>query len=83
MSNATPPINAPQGSSGNVFSTLGIIFGAVSLLFIPIVFGVAGLVLAIISKTKPESRSTLALVISSVGLVGGIVIGALVGASVA
>ena len=41
-------------TESKTFSTLGIVFGAVSLIFLPIVFGPAGIILSVIGKTKGE-----------------------------
>lgn len=74
-----PPQNqAPQASTGNVFSTLAFVFGGVSFIFLPILFGPAALVMGIISKVKHESRSTAALIVSIVGFIGGMILGAIV-----
>ena len=65
-----------QGS--NALSILAIIFGGISLLFLPIIFGPIAIVLAIIAKTRKERLSTVALIISIVGTVVGFILGALV-----
>ena len=65
-----------QGS--NALSILAIIFGGVSLLFLPIIFGPIAIVLAIIAKSRKERLSTVALIISIVGTVVGFILGALV-----
>ncbi|MFF8382170.1 hypothetical protein [Streptomyces kanasensis] len=68
-----------HAATGNVLSIIAIVLGAVALIFLPIVFGVIGLVLAIIAKAvRHERLSTVALVVSAVGLVGGMILGALV-----
>lgn len=72
---------ASASSTSNTLSTLAIVLGAVSFLFVPLVFGVAGLVLGIIAKTKGESKSSMAIVVSSLGLVLGLIFGSIVGAS--
>ena len=68
-------------STGNTFSIIAIVLGALSFLFLPIVFGPIAIVLAIIAKNKKEKLSTIALVIGIVGTVIGMIIGAIVGAS--
>ena len=65
-----------QGS--NALSILAIIFGGISLLFLPIIFGPIAIVLAIIAKSRKERLSTVALIISIVGTVVGFILGALV-----
>lgn len=71
-----------SSETGNGFAITGIVLGAVSLLFLPIIIGPIGIVFAGISKAKKQSLSTVALVISIIGTVAGMVIGAVVGASV-
>jgi uncharacterized protein YacL len=68
-------------STGNTFSIIAIVLGALSLLFLPIVFGPIAIVLAIIGKSKKEKLSTVALVIGIIGTVIGMIIGAIVGVS--
>jgi hypothetical protein len=62
----------------NTLSTLGLIFGGIAFLFLPIVFGVAGIIFSAIAKSKSEPNSNLALGVSIGGTVGGIIIGALI-----
>lgn len=71
--------SAAGTSKTNTMSTLGIIFGAIAVLFFPILFGTAGIVLAAIAKSKAEPNANLALVIS----IGGTVLGFLFGAATA
>ncbi|MET9591847.1 hypothetical protein ABZ802_32870 [Streptomyces sp. NPDC047737] len=73
------PHNAPQRTAtGNVFSIVAMVLGVISLLFLPIVFGVVGLVLAIVAKAVRHERLAVpAIVVSAVGLIGGMVLGAL------
>jgi thiol:disulfide interchange protein len=67
-----------RASSNNALSIVAIVLGVVALIFLPIVFGVVGLVLAIVAKTvRHERLSTVAIVVSAVGLVGGMILGAL------
>ncbi|WP_327111323.1 hypothetical protein OG206_01500 [Streptomyces sp. NBC_01341] len=73
------PHGAPQrATAGNVLSIIAMVLGVISLIFLPIVFGVIGLVLAIIAKTVRHERLAVpAIVVSAVGLIGGMVLGAL------
>ncbi|MFI9119807.1 hypothetical protein ACIGW0_10500 [Streptomyces bikiniensis] len=67
------------GSTGNVLSIIAIVLGVVSIVFFPIVFGVIGLVLAVIAKfVRHERLSGVALVVSAAGLVLGMILGAVV-----
>ncbi|MFB8026583.1 hypothetical protein ACFQ6U_21130 [Streptomyces sp. NPDC056465] len=77
------PHGAPQRSaSGNVLSIVAMVLGVISLIFLPIVFGVVGLVLAIVAKTVRHERLAVpAIVVSAVGLVGGMILGILVAGS--
>lgn len=65
----------------NTFSTLGLIFGGIAFLFIPILFGVAGVIFSVIAKSKSEPNANLALGISIGGTVAGLLIGALITSS--
>lgn len=64
-------------SAGSAYSIAGIICGAVALVFCPIVLGIIGLVLASQAKKRGESLAGVARTVSLVGLVAGMVIGAL------
>ena len=62
---------AQTAKSSNSMSNFGIIFGAISALFLPIIFGPAAIVMASIAKSKAEPNSNLALGIS----IGGTIVG--------
>lgn len=81
-SSFAPPNNA-QGAAkaSNTFSTLGLIFGGIAFLFIPILFGVAGIIFSAVAKSKSEPNANLALGVSIGGTVGGMIIGALLTSS--
>ena len=49
-------------------------FGLIAVLFFPIIFGVAAIVLAGIAKSKHERLSTIALVVA-IGTIAGFAIG--------
>ncbi|MEV7949715.1 hypothetical protein ACTOXX_11285 [Streptomyces rubiginosohelvolus] len=70
---------APKaGASDNVFSIIAIVLGVIGFIFLPIVFALGGLIMAIIAKTvRRERLATIAIVVSAVGLVGGMVLGAI------
>jgi membrane protein DedA with SNARE-associated domain len=71
--------SAPQPSSpGSTFSTVGIICGAIAILFFPFVFGPAGLIFGAVAKSKGEQKAVVALVVSGVGLVVGMIFGYIV-----
>jgi hypothetical protein len=75
--------NAPQQNTSNLFSILAIVFGIVAVLFLPIVFGLAAIVLGIIARSKGERLSTIGLVVAILGTLAGFVIGYLVYRSMA
>ena len=93
---AAPPVGMPQmipvaatwaeapaapRTSGNGYSTAGIILGAIAFLFIPIICGPAGLILGGVAMSKGESRAVVALIVSGVGMIVGFILGALVWSS--
>ncbi len=72
--------SAPAKGS-NTFSILGIVFGAVAVLFLPIIFGPVGIVMGAIGMSKKERLGVVGLVVSIVGTILGFILGALVFAS--
>lgn len=78
----TPAVipSSPMGvSKSNSLSTTSIVFGAIAFLFVPLLFGSAGLIIGAVAKTRKEERSTIALVVSGTGLVVGSVFGYIMG----
>jgi hypothetical protein len=73
-----PPYPQPQAQSTPVLSIIGFICAAVALLFIPILFGIAGIVLGIVGHTRGESLGKWAAIASAVTMVGGMLLGILV-----
>ncbi|MEV7536700.1 MULTISPECIES: hypothetical protein [Streptomyces] len=73
------PYGVPERTgTNNVLSIIAIVLGVIALLFLPIVFGVIGIVLAVVAKTVRRERLAVpAIVVASVGLIGGMVLGAL------
>lgn len=67
-------------TSSNTYSILAIVFGGVAFFFIPIFVGPPAVIFAAIAKTKKENLSTIALAVSILGFVGGLIFGAIVGA---
>ena len=63
------------------FSVIAIILGGLSFLLFTILFGPAAIILAVIAKKKGESLANVALTVGIVGAVSGMIIGAIVGAS--
>lgn len=70
-----------SGEAGKTTSILSIIFGIVSFLFIPILFGLAGFVLGIIGVVKSDNKvpGAVGIALSAFGIVIGTIIGAQVG----
>jgi hypothetical protein len=75
-----PPPAAPV-APGNTLSILSIILGAVALIVLPPLFGIAGIVCASVGIKKGERLAKVGLAVSIAGMVLGMVIGFLVFAS--
>jgi membrane protein DedA with SNARE-associated domain len=67
-----------SASPGNGAAITGIICGVIAFLFLPPLFGIAGLVCGGIAMSKRESLAPLALIVSGIGLVVGMILGYLV-----
>jgi membrane protein DedA with SNARE-associated domain len=67
--------NQPPQSTRNTFSILAIIFGVFAIIFFPIIFGVAAIVLAVVARSKGERLSTIALIVSVLGTLAGFILG--------
>jgi len=70
--------NPVPSQNSNALSILAIIFGGISVIIFPIIFGPIGIILGIIAKTRKERLSTVGLIISIVGPVIGAILGVLV-----
>jgi hypothetical protein len=64
-----------QQNTSNGFSIAAIVLGGIALFIFPPVFGIAGIVMAAIGKSKNEKLSTAALIVSVCGLVIGMAFG--------
>lgn len=84
-----PPYDQPYGQAGHgappksgsgvqILSIIGFVFAAIALLFIPILFGLIGIVLGIVGHTRGESLGKWAAVASGVTMILGMLIGFLV-----
>lgn len=69
---------APATTTSNTLSIIGIVCGVLAVLFLPIVFGPAGLVLGFIGRSKGERLSTVAIIVAAAGMVLGFLLGYLV-----
>jgi membrane protein DedA with SNARE-associated domain len=65
-------------STSSLFSILAIVFGAVAVLFVPIVFGIAAIVLAGVAISKKERLAKVAMAVAVVGTIAGFILGAIV-----
>lgn len=77
---SAPP--AMPAKASNTLSTVALVLAAVGFLFIPIIFGTASLVLGIVAKSKREPNANIAITAGIVSLVGGMILGAIIGASI-
>lgn len=65
-------------SGAQVFSIIAFVCAVISLLFCPILFGPAGIVLGLVGHSKGESLGKWAAIAAGVGLVTGLALGILV-----
>jgi hypothetical protein len=66
----------PARTGARVCSILGIVFGAIAVLFFPIIFGLVGIVLSIIGfATGDRALGKWAIVVSVLGTVVGFILG--------
>lgn len=72
------PLWAEPQSSGNGFSITAIVMGAIALLFVPPLFGVLGLIFGGVGLHRKEKLAPLGMIIASLGLVLGFVLGAII-----
>ncbi|WP_327092041.1 hypothetical protein OIE66_15830 [Nonomuraea sp. NBC_01738] len=72
----------PKARSGaQVLSIIGFVCAAIALVFIPILFGIAGIVLGVVGHTRGEPLGKWTAVTSGVTMILGMVIGYLLAAS--
>ncbi len=71
----------PMQSGGQTEFTLSIIFSIIGFLCCPIVFGTAGIILGVLAKQKGHPNGQIAWILGVVSLVGGIVLGVILQAS--
>ncbi|MEV0597311.1 hypothetical protein [Nonomuraea cavernae] len=72
------PYPQPQARSTPILSIIAFVCAAVALLFIPILFGLAGIVLGIVGHTRGESLGKWAAITSGVTMIIGFILGWLV-----
>ena len=74
----------PQGpttsasSGARVLSILAMVFGGLSVLFLPILLGPAGIVCGAVAMSKGDRLGKVGLVVAIVGMLAGFVLGAVV-----
>ncbi|MEO3804609.1 hypothetical protein [Nonomuraea sp. B1E8] len=76
-----PPYSQPPHQprpANQVLSIIGFVCAAVAVLFIPILFGLAGIVLGIVGHTRGEPLGKWAAVAAGVGMILGFVLGIVV-----
>ena len=73
------PQAGPQTRAGsNTLSIIAMVLGAIAVLVLPIVFGLAAIVLAAVAISKKEPLAKTAMIVAVAGTVLGFVVGALV-----
>ncbi len=68
------PVQA-QAEPSNVLSILAIVFGAISVLFFPVIFALVGGVLAVIGFARGERLAPVGLAVAFVGGAVGAILG--------
>jgi hypothetical protein len=69
---------APTRNAGRGWSIAGIVCGVIAVLIIPILFGPLGIIFGIVGYRKGDQKvGRIAIVVAAVGLVLGIIVGAL------
>lgn len=76
MTQATPA--RANDSTGRVCTILAFVFGAIAILFLPIIFGPVAIVLAIVGYKKEDPLARYALPFAIVATILGFVLGLLV-----
>lgn len=74
----TDPAQAGTANNGRIYTILAFVFGVIAVLFIPIVFGIAAIVLAIIGLRKGDPLARWALAVAILGTIAGFALGAAV-----
>lgn len=69
---------AARRRSGNTYSIVAMVLGAISLVLCPLVAGIAAVVLAGLAWSRNESLATAAIIVALIGLGGGLLLSAVV-----
>lgn len=82
---STPPAGAagygavaPAATGTPVLSIITFVLSAIAILFLPIVFGIAGIVTGIVAVVRKERLGKIALIVAIVATIVGFALGALV-----
>ena len=78
MAHATPGSQVQASSSGRVLSILGFVFGAIAVLFLPILFGPAGIICAGVAMSKGDRLAKPAMAVAVIGMILVFVLGAVI-----
>ena len=70
----------PIANNSNAYSITAIVLGGISFLLVPILFGAASIIVAMIAKNKKEKYANIALTVGILGPVLGMILGAIIGA---
>jgi len=70
-----PPYPRPTAQSVPVLSIIGFVCAAIALLIIPILFGLAGIVLGIVGHSRGEALGKWAAITSAIAMILGMVLG--------
>jgi hypothetical protein len=70
-----PLWQAPK-TPGNGFSITAIVLGAIAFLFLPPLFGVAGLIFGGVGLNRKERLAPVGMIVAGLGLVLGMILGA-------
>jgi hypothetical protein len=73
-----PAQDSTAQSTSNVLSILAIVFGVVAAIFLPIVFGIAGIACGGVAVAKHERLGKIGLAVAIVGTILGFALGALI-----
>ncbi|MFG1791927.1 hypothetical protein [Nocardia sp. NPDC049149] len=73
-----PYVNPPHPSGSQVYSIIGFVCGMIAILFCPILFGPAGIILGVIGHRKGEPLGKWAAIIAAVCMVLGLIVGFLI-----
>jgi hypothetical protein len=72
------PGTPPARAGAQTFSIIAIVCGIIAILFLPILFGPAGIILAIVANRRGEPLWKVALGVAIGGMVLGFILGAVV-----